>query len=410
MTIKKIQFQGKEIVLVGTAHISRASIDLVEKTIAEEKPNIIAVELDEMRLRQLVEGQHYENMNISELIQKGQAGLVLLNLFLANMQKRLGENVGVKPGEEMLVAVKAAQQNKIPILLADRDLKITFQRALASLSIIEKLKLVGSIFSGMFQESTPFDAEQIEKMKEQDMITHLLEELSKNYPKLKQTLVDERDIYLAHKIMLSPGKKTVAVVGAGHLKGIEKHILGHSTPEKNETNTKKEKETIASTAAAPAKIPSIHELEQLPKPGIWKPLIEWGFPLVFLGGMVYFFFTKGAELSIEFAIAWIVAHGILASIGALIAGAHWKTIGWVALTAWFAALHPLIAAGWVAAAMELKRLPPTMKEFTQLSELKSVGDFRKNRVTQILLITVLTNLGSMAAGFIIIPYFFGFKL
>ena len=140
MTIKKIQFQGKEIVLVGTAHISRASIDLVEKTIAEEKPNIIAVELDEMRLRQLVEGQHYENMNISELIQKGQAGLVLLNLFLANMQKRLGENVGVKPGEEMLVAVKAAQQNKIPILLADRDLKITFQRALASLSIIEKLK------------------------------------------------------------------------------------------------------------------------------------------------------------------------------------------------------------------------------------------------------------------------------
>jgi pheromone shutdown protein TraB len=413
MTIKRIPFQGKEIILVGTAHISRASVELVEKTIAEEKPNIIAIELDESRLRQLVEGTHYENMNMSDLIQKGQAGLLLLNLFLANMQKRLGENVGVKPGEEMLVAVKAAQAGKIPILLADRDLKITFQRALASISFFEKLKLGGSIFAGFFEEQKPFDAAQIEKMKDQDMITHLLEELSKQYPKLKQTLVDERDIYLAHKIMLSPGKKTVAVVGAGHMKGIETHIAAHAQQlhiPKKETKTKKGEE-IALAAMQPAPIiPSIAELEQLPKPKPWGKIIEWGIPLVFLAAMIYFFTTKGAELSIEFAIAWILAHGILAALGALLGGARLRTVGWVALTAWFAALHPLIAAGWIAAAAELKAQSPSLKDFTDLSELKTIGDFRNNRVTQILLITVLTNIGSMLAGFVILPYLFGFKL
>lgn len=411
MSIKRIPFQGKEIILVGTAHISRASVELVEKTIAEEKPNIIAVELDESRLRQLVEGQQYEKMNMGELIQKGQAGLLLLNLFLANVQKRLGENVGVKPGEEMLVAVKAAQTTKTPILLADRDLKITFQRALASISLVEKLKLGGSIFSGFFEEQKPFDKEQIEKMKDQDLISHLLEELSKQYPKLKQTLVDERDAYLAHKIMLSPGKKTVAVVGAGHMQGIEAHIKAHEQqlqPLKKEKKTPEENDT---TALQPAPVfPTLTELEQLPKPKPWGKIIEWGIPLLFLAALVYFFVTKGAELSIEFAIAWIVSHGILAAFGALIAGARLRTVGWVALTAWFAALHPLIASGWIAAAAELKAQSPTLKDFTQLSELKTIGDFRRNRVTQILLVTVLTNIGSMLAGFIIIPYLFGFKL
>ncbi len=422
MAIKRIPFQGKEIILVGTAHISRASVELVEKTIAEEKPNIIAVELDESRLRQLIEGQQYEKMNMGELIQKGQAGLLLLNLFLANMQKRLGENVGVKPGEEMLIAVKAAQLSKTPILLADRDLKITFQRALASISLFEKLKLGGSIFAGFFEEQKPFDAAQIEKMKDQDLISHLLEELSKQYPKLKHTLVDERDAYLAHKIMLSPGKKTVAVVGAGHLQGIEAHIRAHEQklqPIKAEKKkTKKKNSSIPNAeqeehhnAMQPAPIlPSIAELEQLPKPKPWGKIIEWGIPLLFLGALVYFFLTKGAELSIEFVIAWIVAHGILAALGALLGGARLRTVGWISLTAWFAALHPLIASGWIAAAAELKAQSPSMKDFTGLSELKTIGDFRRNRVTQILLITVLTNIGSMLAGFIIIPYLFGFKL
>ncbi|QQR92362.1 MAG: TraB/GumN family protein [Candidatus Iainarchaeum archaeon] len=412
MSIKRIAFQGKEIILVGTAHISRASVELVEKTIAEEKPNIIAVELDESRLRQLLEGQQYEKMNMSELIQKGQAGLLLLNLFLANMQKRLGENVGVKPGEEMLVAVKAAQAGKTPILLADRDLKITFQRALASISLFEKLKLGGSIFTGFFEEQKPFDKEQIEKMKDQDLISHLLEELSKQYPKLKQTLVDERDAYLAHKIMLSPGKKTVAVVGAGHMQGIQSHIAAHEQQlqllKKEAKKAEKEKDTKI-MQPAPI-IPSLAELETLPKPKPWGKIIEWGIPLIFLAALIYFFFTKGAELSIEFAIAWIVSHGVLAALGAFIGGARLRTVGWVALTAWFAAIHPLIATGWIAAAAELKAKPPTIQEFTQLSELRTLGDFRRNRVTQILLITVLANIGGMLAGFIIIPYLFGFKL
>lgn len=385
MSIFRIKLGEKEIILVGTAHISRASVELVQKTIEEEKPSIIGVELDEIRLQKLMNGDQWENTNVLKLIESGQSGLVLLNLFLSNMQKRLGENVGVKPGDEMKIAVEYAQQTKTPLLLMDRSLQITMKRALANVSIWEKMKLGGSLVMGLFGGvEEKLDEKKIEEMKQSDLVTKLMEDLSREYPKLKRTLVDERDSYIAHALIQTPGKKIVGIVGAGHVKGIIEHLHAH-------------------TKGNAEKLIPLAELNIVPttKKNKW---IEWGIPVVFVAVFGWLFLQGGIESSLHFLLFWFVGHGVLASIGAVLGGAHWSTAIGVFLTAWLAALHPLIAAGWVAAAMEAKRDAPNMKDFTGLSQLNSLQSFRKNRVTQILLITVLTNLGSMLATLAVVPY------
>ncbi len=385
MTIFKTRIGEKEIILIGTAHISKASMVLVEKTIEEENPDVIGVELDELRLQQLIHGQKWENTNVLQLIQSGQAGLVLLNLFLSNMQKQLGEKVGVKPGDEMRVAVDKAKEKKKPLLLMDRSLQITMKRAMARIGLWEKLKLGGSLAVGLFGgNEEKIDEKKIEALKETDLVTQLMHELSKEYPQLKKTLVDERDAYIAHALIQSPGKKIVGVVGMGHVKGILAHLEEHA---------------LGKTGG----LPPMEELTLIPA-GKKNHLLEWGIPLVFVAVLVWIFLEKGIELSLNFIAFWVIGHGVLAGIGALLGGARWKTVLGVFATAWLAALHPLVAAGWIAAAMETKTNSPAMKDFTNLNQLNSVSDFRKNRVTQILLITVLTNMGSMLATLLVIPY------
>lgn len=385
MSLFRVKLGEKELLLVGTAHISKASVELVEKTINEEKPDVIGVELDEIRLQKLLHGEKWENTNVLKLIETGQSGLVLLNLFLANMQKRFGENVGVKPGDEMKIAVELSQKNKTPLLLMDRSLQITMKRALANVSLWEKLKLGGSLVMGLFGGAgEKLDAKKIEEMKESDIVTKLMEDLSKEYPKLKRTLVDERDAYIAHALIQTPGKKIVGIVGAGHVKGILEHVEKHRAGKMDE-------------------IIPLNELIIVPAKKNNK-LLEWGIPLVFVAVFAGLFLAGGVESSLQFFLFWFLGHGILAALGALVGGAHWTTVVGVFLTAWFAALHPLIAAGWVAAAMEAKRDAPAMKDFTSLDQLNSLQSFRKNRVTQILLITVLCNVGSMIATAAVIPY------
>lgn len=389
MTVSRVKLGEKEIVLIGTAHISKASVDLVQKTIENEKPDVIGVELDEMRLKQLLGGTKWENTNVLTLIQEGQSGLVLLNLFLANMQRQLGDQVGVKPGEEMMIGVRLAQEKKTPVLLLDRNIQTTMKRAMHAVSLWHKIKLLGSLVVGLFEKPSQLNPEQVEKLKENDMITHLMHQLSQQYPTLKRTLVDERDAYIAHGLISTPAKKIVAVLGAGHVQGVLHYLHSAAKKEKN---------------ADDKPMPGMDELTHMPKPANWGKIIEYGIPLVFLGVMAYIFIEKGVQGSIHFLFFWIMGHGVLAALGSLLAGAHWTTAIGVFLTAWIAALHPLIAAGWIAAALEVKRQAPNMKDFTSLNQLSSLTDFTKNRVTQLLLITALANVGSMLATVLVIPY------
>ncbi len=376
--IKRINFEDKEIILVGTAHISKESIELVEKTIDEENPDVIGVELDRERLAQLLSGKKWQETNIMEVVKTGKTYLFLLNLLLSNIQKQLGHQVGVAPGAEMLAAIKKAQSAQKPLQLLDRDVRVTLKRTFSEMKLFEKLKLGASILGGFMGFGEKIDAKKIEELKQQDLINHLMKELGKQFPSMKKVLVDERDSYIAEMIKHSPGKKIVAVVGAGHLEGIQDHIINRKNSD-------------------------INKLNSIPKQKSYLKYLSLIIPLLFFAALIYGFFSQGIEASFNVLLYWVIATGILAGLGALIARAHPLTILTSIVVAPLTTLHPALAAGWFAAIVETKFYPPLVKDFEDLSGVGSIGGFYKNRITHILIVAALVNIGATIGVILALP-------
>jgi len=380
--MERIRVQGKEIILIGTAHISRQSIELVKKTIEEEKPEIVGIELCGTRLAQLRSGRKWSETNIGQIIKEGKTYLFLVNLMLSNLQKQLGKKIGVRPGAEMFAAYKIAQKNGIPIALLDRDIQITMRRAFALVGLKEKIKLLFSIIAGFFSEKKEVTAELIEKLKTKDMMSELMEEFTRTAPTLKKVLVDERDAFIANSILSLKEKKVLAVVGAGHVQGIKELLLSGK------------------------KIGEEKLIEVPKKKSLVIPLIKWGIPAIFVILFGYAFLIKGASITIELFAWWFLITGGLSALGALIARAHPLSILTAFLAAPFTTLHPALAAGWFAGAVELKMKNPKVKDFEELKNLQSLGDLYKNQVTRILLVTALANIGATIGVVIALPYIF----
>ena len=378
MVVEIVSRTGRKIVLVGTAHISSGSIELVEKTIAKEKPDCVGVELDAQRYEQLKNQRKWKETNIMDVIKSGRIYLLLVNLLLANLQRRLGTKIGVKPGSEMLAAIRIAERKKIPVVLLDRDVRITLKRAFDLMSLWEKMKLgfgiVVGLFSGVEEKITK---ETIEELKNKDVITKLMEELSHEAPTIKKVLVDERDLYIANKILDARGRKIVAVVGAGHLQGIKKFL--------------DRKRDIA-------------ELEKVQKKKSLLRYLKYLVPALFVLFIAYGFFLKGIEASLYIFAMWFLITGIFSALGALAARARLQSIVVAFLAAPFTTLHPALASGWFAAAMEAKYSMPKVEDFENLSNLNSYRDFEKNKVTHLLLVAAYTNLGSTIGVIIALPY------
>ncbi len=380
--IRKITLSDKEIILVGTAHISKESMILVEKTIEEEKPDVVGIELDNERLHQLVSGQKWQQTNIIEVVKTGKTYLFLLNILLSNLQKQLGAKVGVQPGSEMMVAIKKSQENKIPIRLLDRNVNVTLKRAFKTMTLREKLRLGSSIIMGFFggmSNGEKIDAIKIEELKNEDLINKLMKELGRQMPSVKKVLVDERDDYITEMIKNSPGKKMVAVVGAGHLNGICENI-------------KKNKKT------------DLQKLNIIPKKRNYLKYLSYLIPILFFVFLVFLFTTKGFNTTINALIIWFLANGICSAIGATIARAHPISILTAFLAAPFTSLHPAIAAGWMTAITETKFNSPRVIDFENLSNVSTIKGFYKNKVSHILIVTALTNIGSMIGTLIAVPY------
>lgn len=365
--VERVNVKGKQIILVGTAHISRQSIELVKKTIEKEKPDVVGVELDSQRLRQLKSGRKWSEMNLFQVIQSGKSYLLLLNLLLSSIQKRFGESVGVKPGQEMLQAIKAAEQNNAKVLLLDRDIAITMKRALAAMGFFEKLKLFFGVFLSFFGFGEKISAEKVEELKRKDILTELIEELSREMPNAKKVLVDERDMYIANKILSARAKKIVAVIGIGHIAGIKKFL---------------------------DKKRDIRYLNEVPRKTNYFALLKYLIPVVFLAFIVFGFYSKGIETVIRILFVWIAVNGSLSALGAIIARANWKAVLAAFVSAPLTSLHPALAAGWFAGLVELRECCPRIRDFESLNELKSIPDFYNNRVTHVLLVVALSNLGS----------------
>jgi len=377
MNVEKISFDDKEIILVGVAHIGTKSSELVNSVITQEKPDIIGIELDPQRYEQLQSEKKWKETDILQVVREGKAYLLLLNILLSNIQRRYGDSIGIRPGMEMMEAVKLAQQKKIPIELLDRDIKITLKRALSEAGIWEKIKLFFSVIMGIFSEEYELTEEDIDSLTQKDVMSELLTELSDHLPSLSKAIIHERDLYIANKILQANGKKIVAVVGAGHVEGIKKYL--------------DKKRSISHLLTLPAKRRYFRYL---------KYLVPASFIIILLYGL----YLKGFETVIDILFLWIIINGGLSALGALLALGHPLSILTAFIAAPLTSLHPAFAAGWFAGLVETKIKTPRVKDFEALTHLDSLRDFFKNRVTHVLLVVAFANIGSVIGTVIALPY------
>jgi len=375
-TVHHLENTDKQVILLGTAHVSRESAQQVQDLIQEEKPDTVCVELCQSRYQSLRQKERWQETNIVKIIKEKKSFLLLSNLMLASFQKRIAKKLDIKPGQEMITAVETAEAVGAEIHLADRDIRTTLSRTWRAMGLWSKIKLLFQLVLSM-GEVEEIKEEDIEKMKDQDVLETLLAEVGKALPVLKDILIDERDRYLAEKIRTAPGNKIVAVVGAGHVPGIKKYWATEI---------------------------DILTLEQLPPKSHAAGVLKWLIPGAIMGMFIAGFFYGGAQAGKDMIIWWIGANAILAGIGAIIALAHPVTIVSSMLAAPLTSLNPMIAAGWVSGLVEAVTRKPKVKDLEKLPEdILSVKGFWRNKVTRILLVVVFTNLGSSIGTFVAFP-------
>ncbi|MBW1889920.1 MAG: TraB/GumN family protein [Deltaproteobacteria bacterium] len=374
--IHRLEHGSKEILLIGTAHVSRESTELVRQTIQTEKPDTVCVELCESRFQSIRQKDKWRDMNIIKVIKEKKTFLLLSNLLLASFQKRIADKLDIKPGAEMIEAIESADSCGATIHLADRDIRVTLSRTWRVMGLWAKLKIVFqlALSLGNVDEITE---EDVEKMKQEDMLQSLLSEVEKSLPVLRNILIDERDRYLAQKIKDAPGNRIIAVVGAGHVPGIKQYW---------------EQET------------DIDALEIIPPKSKTAGLVKWLIPAAILVLLIFGFFYGGSKAGTDMLTWWVVANGAMAGIGAAAALGHPFTIVSSILAAPLTSLNPMIAAGWVSGLVEAFANKPKVKDLERLPEdILSIKGFWKNKVTRILLVVVFTNLGSTIGTVVAIP-------
>lgn len=370
--ITRIHLDGKEIILIGTAHVSKQSVEQVKEVIDREQPDSVCIELDDQRYKSIMEGNKWREMDIFKVIKEKKATLLIMNLAISSFQNRLAKQFDTKPGQEMIQGIESAKEIGAELVLADRNIQITFSRIWGNVGVWGKAQLLTSIIYSIFNKET-ISEEELEKMKTQDTLNASLAEISEAFPKLKKPLIDERDQYLAQKIKEAPGKKVVAVLGAAHVPGITKEI--HN-----------EQDLQALTKTKPkSKTPQI---------------IGWAIPVLIVALIAFTFFLNPSA-GMDQAISWILWTGITAALGATAALGHPLAILAAFIAAPITTLHPLLAAGWVSGIVQAYIKRPSVADFETLSEdVFSLKGFWRNKFTRVLLVIILTNIGGSFGTFI----------
>ena len=374
--IHHLKSGDKDIILLGTAHVSKESAQQVADVILSEKPDTVCVELCESRFQSIRQKEKWLETDIIQVIKDKKAFLLLSNLILASFQKRIADKLDIIPGQEMIRAIETAEAVDAQIHLADREIRVTLSRVWGAMGFWSKIKLLFQLILSL-GEVSDIEEEDIEKMKQEDVLETLLAEIGKSLPVLREILINERDAYLSEKIKSAPGKKIVAVVGAGHVPGI-----------KEKWNQKQDLEA----------------LDILPPKGKFTGFMKWFLPICIIGLIVGGFFYGGAKAGTGMLSWWFAANGILAGLGALLALAHPLTILASIVAAPLTSLNPMIAAGWVAGLVEAYSRKPKVRDFETLStDISTVKGFWKNKITKILLVVVFTNIGSSIGTFVALP-------
>ncbi len=378
--IKTIQVGSSTITLIGTAHVSKHSVKLVEEQIESGKYDCVAVELCQPRHENLANRSWWKNLDIYQIFRQKKATLLLINLALSAYQRRLAEKVGVEAGQEMLRAIELSQEKNIRLEVIDRSITTTLQRVVTRVSFWQKLKIFSGLAAGIFvgEEITE---KQIEDLKKGDMLQNVVQEFGESLPQFKQVLIDERDQYMTGKLIRlaqSPDapKNILALVGAGHLIGM---VPAFSNPPDEKR---------------------MQELDDKPPPSRVGYYIGWAVCVVILS-MFYVGYSRSPELGFQLVATWVVVNGGLSAVGAAIGLAHPLSI----LTAFFAApltsLNPTVGAGMVVGLVESYLRKPKVSDFESLrDDIGSMRKWWKNRVVRVLMIFFLANMGSAVGTYI----------
>lgn len=384
-TINKITLEnGDEITLVGTAHVSEQSVQEVESVIDSVQPDMVCLELDKGRFESKTKANNYASMDLKKVFKEGKAFLVLANTALASFQKKMGNQTGSAPGEEILGAARIAQERNIPYSLCDREISTTFKRAWGMSKLFSKAKLIATLFSTAFDKEE-ISAEELEQLKKTDTLQEMLQEMSKELPAAKTALIDERDRYLATNIFTAEGHKKVAVIGAGHANGI--------------INTIKELENGRLGT-------DLSDIADPPKPSVFGKLVGWLIPIAILAFVVYSCFTYGFDQGVRYFLIWACCNAGSSLLATALSNGH--PLNWLvaALSAPVAVMNPLIGVGVFTAIAESELRKPQVKDFETIAD--DIGKFKgwfKNKVLHCFLIFFTSSLGSILGTFVFFPIF-----
>ncbi|ABN56671.1 MULTISPECIES: TraB/GumN family protein [Methanoculleus] len=358
-----------EIRLVGTAHVSRKSVEEVRSAIEEFQPDIVGVELDRGRFVSLRE--EAAEPSVGEILKGGNFGQLLVQWVLTYIQQRIGAETGVKPGAEMLAAVEEAEAHQKPVALIDRDIRITLARFWGRMGIWEKIKLIGAlIYSLVSVEGQKID---VDEFTDQDVVSAAMEEFRKFSPRGAQALIDERDAYLAHQILMLGGRyeRVLAVVGAGHIRGVQRYL------------------------DAPETLPPLPALTAGVKTLPWAKIIGVGVTILFLLLIAAIAFSGvGIDVLLTALLYWVLINGVLSAAFTLVAGGHPLSAVTAFAVSWLTSLNPLLAAGWFAAIVEAKIRKPAVGEFRQIIEAETLAEMRRIPLFRVVLVAALASVGS----------------
>ncbi|MFP3042816.1 TraB/GumN family protein [Treponema primitia] len=377
-----VNLPGREIILIGTAHVSRESIEEVAGVIREEKPDQVCVELDAGRHDSMTQKDSWEKLDVAKVFREGKGFLLMANLVLSSFQRRMGAELGVKPGEEMKIAIDTATELGIPYTFCDRQIQTTLSRAWARCGFWSKSKLLASLVSSAFTTEKLSETE-IENLKKRSELDGMMSELADYLPTVKETLIDERDQYLAAKIWAGGTSKQVAVVGAGHLMGIKTHLEQIAAGKENA---------------------DVSELDKIPPPSLFSKIAGWIIPAIIVAIIVLGFFRAGAGVSLSMLLHWVLWNGSLAALGTLIALGHPLSILVSFVGAPIATINPFIGVGLFSGITEATMRKPRVTDAEAISDdVSSLKGIYRNRITKALLVFFLSSVGGMVGNFIAIP-------
>jgi pheromone shutdown-related protein TraB len=376
--VTRIEVEGREIHIVATAHVSRRSVEEVERVIDDVRPDTVCVELDATRYESLIDDQRWAKLKLFDVIREKRAAYLLASIVLVAYQRRIGKRLGVEPGAELRAAVRKAAEVHAELVLADRDIQATLKRSWANLSRAEKLKVVELLVVAPFVGEEEVDEEQVERLKDRDGFNEMLAELARQMPGLKTPLIDERDSYLMSTIAEAPGQRIVAVVGAGHVQGMLANV---GKPADREA------------------------LSRLPPPSRLKRVLRCLVPLVAFGALYLGYRERQLDGLLQMLVAWAVPAALLSAVATALAGGKIPSV----LTALFVspvmALSPVSATGTIVGLLEARLRKPTLVECQRVyDDVATVRGLYRNPLTRVLLVTLAAGVGSALGAYVAIAW------